>query len=344
MKIGLVQPFWFVVGVIAPLGCAASTQDGGFQDGGGPPVGDDSGGPFGDDGSLVGDDAGSFGDDATGPSNDCVKAASDYIYLVSDQNDMYTFYPPTLALNKLGPLNCPGEVTPPTGNNDGVNSMAVDRHAIAWVNFNDGKVFKVDVTKSSLPCTDSGFVPGQAGFTPQLGMGFATVSATNHNETLYVSDNDGIGGAGVPGGGKGLGTLDVTSMTMTPVHGWGTPLTGANAELTGTGDGKLYGFFTPAMTATDPSSLAEITKASAAVSSVQTLSTINNSNGGYAFSFWGGDFWFYTAYDPGTGGNVTTSITHYVTATKTATVVKPNIGYVVVGAGVSTCAPVMPPK
>src|SRR5207245_1977203 len=117
-----------------------------------------------------------------------------------------------------------------------------------------------------------------------------------------------------------------------------TPVDGYNAELTGTGDGRLFGFFTTA-----PSDLGQINKTTAAVTNVAPLSSINNSEGGYAFSFWGGDFHFYTAFPTTADTNATTSITHYVTATKTATVVKKNIGYTIVGAGVSTCAPTKKP-
>jgi hypothetical protein len=296
-----------------------------------------------DDASLDGggQQDGDFGKPpVTNDSGTCNEAAGKFIYLVSDQNALYSFDPPTLALNKLGTLDCPGEMSPPNPDSGegGVNSMAVDRHATAWVNFNDGKIFKVDTTDSALPCVDAKYKSGQGGFTPQLGMGFATASATDHTETLYVSDNGGPGGVGTPGGGLGLGKLDLSTMKMKTVGAWSSPLAGYNAELTGTGDGKLFGFFT-----TTPSNLAQIDPTNAKISGASSLSTVHNSDGGYAFSFWGGDFWFYTAFPTDAEPNPTTSITHYVTATKTATVVKKDIGYTIVGAGVSTCAPTKPP-
>ena len=72
--------------------------------------------------------------------------------------------------------------------------MAVDRQAIAWVNFNDGKIFKVDTTQTDPPLYGHGVRSRPGGFTPQLGMGFVTVSAANHAESLYViSGNTGPG-------------------------------------------------------------------------------------------------------------------------------------------------------
>jgi hypothetical protein len=331
------------------LGCGSSDAPSTFN----PQGDDDSGivllqdggkgkGVTGLEGGLGGVD-GSGGDDDGGPT-DCAPGAGKFIYVVSDQNELYTFdptlFPKANAFVDLGALHCPGEVTPPDPNNatEGVNSMAVDRQAIAWVNFADGKIFKVDTTQSSLPCTDTHYVSGQGNFTPQLGMGFATASKTDHTETLYVSDNTGPGGQGVTGGGLGLGTIDTQTMTMTVIGPWGSPVTGYNAELSGTGDGRLYGFFT-----TTPSDLGEIDKASGNLLGTPTvLSSVQNSNGGYAFSFWGGDFWFYTAYDPTGNANVTTTVTHYVSADAGSSTM-PNIGFTIVGAGSSTCVPFIPP-
>jgi hypothetical protein len=300
--------------------------------------------PSGDAGVFMPptDDGGGGGGDG-----DCPPSAGKYIFVVDDQNVLYTFdptkVPAATAFTSLGTLNCPGELISEDG---GVNSMAVDRQAVAWVNFNDGKIFKVDTTQTTLPCTDTGFVPGQGGFTPQLGMGFVTVSATNHAESLYVSDNTGPGGtcpsmATTPGAGctgLGLGLINTSSMTMTPVGAWSAPLAGYNAELSGTGGGILYGFFT-----TTPSSLATIDTSGAAVSNVISLGSVNNSTGGYAFSFWGGDFWIYTAFSSDPNASPTTSVTHYVSADGGIGVPMSNIGFTIVGAGSSTCVPIVPP-
>jgi hypothetical protein len=171
-------------------------------------------------------------------------------------------------------------------------------------------------------------------------MGFATDEKGGHTESLYVSDNAGPGGvggindAGTPGAGKGVAKLDLTTMQMTRLQP-GTytgPNAGFNAELTGTGDADLYGFFT-----TSPGGLAKIDKTTGATPMTTSLPTINASTGGYAFSFWGGDFWFYTA--PVTNSTVS----HYQTSTGAITVSE-MLTFTIVGAGVSTCAPTVPPQ
>jgi hypothetical protein len=63
----------------------------------------------------------------------------------------------------------------------------------------------------------------------------------------------------------------------------------------------------------------------------------------FAFSFWGGDFYFYTATS--TAANKTTNVTRY--SPKDGAIDKAymqNIGFHIVGAGVSTCAPTTQPK
>jgi hypothetical protein len=111
---------------------------------------------------------------------------------------------------------------------------------------------------------------------------------------------------------------------------------GGRCELTGTGDARLFGFFT-----TMPAHVAEIQKASGATPAATDLSMVDASVGGYAFSFWGGSFWFYTASDTDT-----TKVTRYDPTSNPAvtTVVAPMLDFTIVGAGVSTCAPlVFPP-
>ncbi len=66
------------------------------------------------------------------------------------------------------------------------------------------------------------------------------------------------------------------------------------------------------------------------------MSAVNASVGGYAFSFWGGDFYFYTAPTD------QTIVTHLSSATGTTTNASP-LTFTIVGAGVSTCAPTVPP-
>ena len=69
---------------------------------------------------------------------DCPDAGSTLIYVLSGENDLYSFYPPTLAFTSIGMLDCPD----PSG--AGPFSMAVDRRGIAYSVFTDGNLFRVD--------------------------------------------------------------------------------------------------------------------------------------------------------------------------------------------------------
>ena len=137
--------------------------------------------------------------------------------------------------------------------------------------------------------------------------------------------------------GKGLAKIDSASLELTPVGDFTAPLTGKAAELTGTGDGKLYGFFT-----TSPATLAQIDKKTGAVMSTRALTGVDVGDA-WAFSFYGGDFWFYTAPSETKVPGSTSSVTRLRMSTdKSISVVKKNIGFRIVGAGVSTCVPLNP--
>src|SRR5262249_58120225 len=101
------------------------------------------------------------------------------VYWITDTNVLYSFAPNLLKYTMIGTVNCPG------GGN--VNSMAVDRQGTAWVNYDTGNIYKVSTKDAS--CTTTTFMPGQAGFTAALGMGFSSNAPGSKEETLFVSDN-----------------------------------------------------------------------------------------------------------------------------------------------------------
>jgi hypothetical protein len=320
-------------------GCG-SDKGSGFGDAGGSFFGGSGGGSGGSgsggSGSGGSGSGGLGGDGGTLPTSDCAPGAAQFIYVVSDMNTLYTFdptkFPSAQAFTAVGTVPCV-----PTGSY--VNSMAIDRQATAYINFHDGSVVKM-TTSPPLQCMPTGFMAGQSGFTNDLGMGFVSDQAGSMNETLYVSDNGGPLGnctQTTPSSGcmgLGLGKLDIGSWTLTPVGPYTSTAAGYNAELTGTGAGDLFGFFT-----TTPSSYGRIDKTNGHTDSpAPTVETsVNVAMGGYAFSFWGGDFYFYTAP---TGNTVPQHLN-----TRTATVTAGDmLSFVIVGAGVSTCAPIIPPQ
>jgi hypothetical protein len=305
------------VALFAALGCS-SASGGGGGGGGGFGTGATGGMAFG--GGSGGGSGGvvlTGGTGGTGGGNVGCSAESQYVYVLDSDAMLHKFDPPTLAFSPVGKLNCPA------GFLDTPFSMAVDRNANAWVVYTNGTLFKVD-TKSAA-CTPTSFVPGQAGFVT-FGMGFSTEGAGSTKDTLFVSQSDFLGGT------TGLATIDTTSLVLTPV-GMYDQMT-ARAELTGTGDGRLFGAFEGA-----PYVVAEIDKSSAKILSQAPQSQIQAAPGGsnFAFAFWGGSFWLFVG--PGTSTDV------FQYDPKAGSTVKHKTeSFAIVGAGVSTCAPIEPPK
>jgi hypothetical protein len=274
---------------------------------------------------LGGDDGGTTGPLGEGGAMDCTEAAK-LVYVVDDTRTLHSFDPASLTFKAIGkpPLNCP------TLANDFPNSMAVQRDGTAWVNYESGALFRVSTADGT--CTATKFVPSQHGFK-NFGMAFSTDSTDGGSgaEALYV--------AGIvtyadrrPPTGLGLAKIDLDTLTLTPIGDFSGSLAGLPAELTGTGDGRLFGFFT-----TDPATLAEIDKTTGATSTPKPLSGVATGTA-WAFSFWGGDFWFYTASYP-----ATSDVTRlkYATDNSLGNVLS-QIGFRIDGAGVSTCAPTTP--
>ena len=304
------------MGVLALVACSSASSGSGSGSGG-------AGGGIsfgGSGGSSAGGSAagGSGGMVLTGGSGGGTSAAcsaeSQFVYVLDSGANLYKFDPPQLSFAPIGMLNCPAGGTP--------FSMAVDRNANAWVVYTNGSLFKVDTKTAG--CTPTLFKPGQAGFVT-FGMGFSTDGPGSAKDTLFVSQIDLLGGT------TGLGVIDTQSLVLTPVGMYDQ--LDARAELTGTGDGKLFGAFEG-----NPWVVAQIDKSNAKILSQAQQTQITSSPGGsnFAFAFWGGSFWLFIG--PGTS----TDVYQYDPAAK-STVKKKTESFAIVGAGVSTCAPIKPP-
>jgi hypothetical protein len=250
------------------------------------------------------------------PINICPDAGSTLIYLITTQSVLMSFYPPTATFMQIGTINCPD----PAGTNP--FSMAVDRTSgLAYVEYQSGNLYRVTTT-SPPKCTPTPFIPGQGGYPQQFGMGFsANAVDASTPETLYVSGDQGGVGAG-PGI---LASIDTTTFRLTQIGQFNPIISGV--ELTGTGSGELFAFYT----ASGGSAIGQIDRATAQVVGQANLTGLTMGNG-WAFAFWGGDFYTFTA--PG-GGSV---VTRYRPSDGSIVQVA-QTNLTVVGAGVSTCAP-----
>jgi len=249
---------------------------------------------------------------------DCPDPSTTFIYLVSASNDLISFSPPTSTFKTIGKIDCPiadPEATP--------FSMAVDRSGAAYILFSDGDLFKVS-TKTAA-CAATPYVSGQNGYVT-FGMGFATRDL-GPDENLYIAGNS-IN----PSGALGLATIDTQTFNVARVGDFTPPLN--NAELTGTGDGRLFAFYS-AGTTENPASgtyIAEIDKASGRVVGQDFIAEVDQGDA-WAFAYWGGEFYNFTG-----NGDGTSRVTKYNANTHTLTNVAVS-NERIVGAGVSTCAP-----
>jgi hypothetical protein len=108
-----------------------------------------------------------------------------------------------------------------------------------------------------------------------------------------------------------------------------------NPELTGTGNAELWGWF-PDANAPRVEQLDKTTGA-AIKTYKDTLTSLKGMPSAWAFAFWGGDFWVFLAKDAETSTTVY-QIDGMTGALKGNT---PTGNRLIVGAGVSTCAPVV---
>jgi hypothetical protein len=289
------------------------------SDGGADAIADAEGGPPGDGGPA-----------------DCAPGLAQVVYVISDMNDLYTFdptkFPSGGAFNPVGTVPC-------VPNGEYVNAMAIDRHGTLYLDFSGGSIATMPTTLP-LKCTPQPYLYGQAGFTNALQMAFSADSQGSSAETLYVSDMGGPLGVcsqPMPGPGctgRGLGKLDVNTWNLTALGAFTGTASGYNALLAGTGNGDLYGMFT-----TTPPSYGPIDKTNGHTNPPlpQVLSSVSFGTGGYAWAFWGGDFYFFTA----PSGNTVPQ--HLATSTGMVTS-GVMLSFVVVAAASSTCAPLHPPQ
>jgi hypothetical protein len=238
---------------------------------------------------------------------------------------LYKFLPATKALSMVGVVQCPTTGQP--------FAMSVDRNANAWALYDSGQIFKLDTKTAG--CSQTGYLPGQQGFST-FGMGFVSDSQNMGTETLFVTQAD------ISLSDDQLGAIDTTksppSISLVGHYNGGmgvaSPIVGP-ADATGTGDGRLFGFFR-----TTPPQIAQIDPTNAKILGVGALPGVSIGSA-WAFAFWGGTFWLFT-WD---GFSATGSkLQQYDPTTQMVTTVSTGLGVVVVGAGVSTCAPLVPPK
>ena len=272
----------------------------------------------------------------------CPEGSTDLVYVLDDKNHLHSFDPRKLAMGTgafvdLGELKCAHSRWPIDGSDADVTpmSMSVDREGNAWVHYTSGEIFKVPVEHLD-QCVQTHYTPGQAGMD-LFGMGFVTDAQGSSTEHLFIAGGDLYAS---PGGD--LATIDpavapphATKVGRLANQGERSP------ELTGTGGGELWAFVPGVNTAW----VQQLDRATGAFKGNKL--SIPNGLGGlgatpqvkaWAFAQWNGTFYVFATTSP--GDPFPPSSTMRTIDSNGAVMMRlEQMPWVIVGAGVSTCAP-----
>lgn len=261
-----------------------------------------------DAGADAGPDAGSDAGPDGGDDDGCSENAK-LVYVVDHDSTLYRFDPPDEQFYPVGVIDCPSGGSP--------FSMAVSREGIAYVLFtnfytNCIGINAIDIDDAT--CLGlTGFVCDESGYN-RFGMGFATDGPDTEDETLFIGKADTTG--------SDLASVDLDDWSVWPIG----PIYGA-PELTGNALGELWAFFAWA----EPPKVAQLDKENGIDSNSVVLPELAGSSA-FAFAFWGGDFYLFHA----PAGDTTV----YRLSDGVLETYMSDTGVEIVGAGVSTCAPV----
>ena len=263
--------------------------------------------------------------------NPCPDAAATLIYVISQTGTLYSYDPPTATFTPIGIVSCPGAgSTMPF-------SMAIDREGTAYVEFADenssppvgANLYRVSTKTAS--CTPTAYNPA-ANDRMTYGMGFVANAGDGGDagETLFIAEQpNGVNAANV------LATIDTTTFAVGIGRTFSSNV--QDAELTGTGDGRLFAYYNQTQ---DPdsnsSAIGQIDPATGQVLGQDAIQL--EQGGGWAFGFWGGAFYVFTA--PLEPSNTHTIVSRFDPVDRLLSKGVASLETdVIVGAGVSTCAP-----
>ncbi len=268
-------------------------------------------------GTVVSPDGGT--PSADGGVDDC-SAEARLVYVVDQNRTLSSFNPRAIGTSdpfvEVGHLGCAAKAGAEPF------SMAVDRNATAWIIYDSGELFTADVRTQPLACVKTSFAP--QGGVAKFGMGFVSNAAGSHDETLFIAGSELTGSLTT----TRFGTLETVPPYRVSVLG---TLAGA-PEISGTGDGKLWAFFPNV----SPPRVAQLSKAGGSTVSAFLAPQLTGAPRAWAFAFWGGDFFLFLERDT----DLSTNVWKLDGQTGALTNVVPMSGRRIVGAGVSTCAPV----
>lgn len=258
----------------------------------------------------------------------CTADGVDLIYTVDRSNNLRSFDPRLVGTGTdpftlIGELDCPAG--PPVSAALGRSpfGMSIDRNGVAWVLYTSGEIFKVSIQDAS--CQNSGYRARQ-GNMDLFGMGFVVDGPGSDSERIFI----GGGNANPQAAGRKLASIDPATLALTPLASLASP-TGYTPELSGTGDGELFGFFPGNLRAY----VQQLDKTTGAPIGDQLA--ITGGLGGlveaWGFAHWGGTFYVFVT------SGIDNSTVRSVDRDGNYQLLLQRLPFQIVGAGVSTCAP-----
>ncbi|MDB4960539.1 MAG: hypothetical protein JWP01_538 [Myxococcales bacterium] len=247
----------------------------------------------------------------------CALQDVELIYVIDDDANLFSFDPkklPADPFHKIAQLSCDPSST--------VNSMAIDRFGIAWLGYHNGNVHRASIIDGR--CAASVGAPSGAPTT--FGMGFVTDGPKATTEKLFVA------GGSVDGKVDKLGTVDTSGSRAAWIPVASLDRNAQHPELTGTGEGRLFAYF--------PSPgrgfVQELDRTTAKpIGTKWVVRGLARHVSAYAFAHWGGVFYVFTTAD----GDSSVHAIHMKDGKQE--LVRDKLPNVIVGAGVSTCAPLL---
>lgn len=263
-------------------------------------------------------------------ADDCADAARS-VYALNDRRELLRFQPAgdQHTFTTIGTLDCPAgpQWTELGGGPARPFSMSVDRSGRAWVLYTSGQIFHVSTADAS--CSAAGWSPGTAGLQ-LFGMGFVADAPGSTAERLFVAGGD----AAEPHRGV-LASIEPATAGATVR----APLPQASfmPELTGTGDAGLFAYYP----GNAGSAIARLDPATAAVVEQWPMPALDGIPIAWAFAHWGGRFYVFVSEHDVATIQTNTQVFRLDPATGHTDLLLSMLPYKIVGAGVSTCAPII---
>ena len=255
-------------------------------------------------------------------------AGADLVYVVDQTYRLLSFNPKENKneFKLIGTLKCPAGPALDGISDSTPFSMSVGRDGTAWVLYTSGEIFSVSTADAS--CKPTTFQVSQQGMD-LFGMGFVTNGNGATDETLHIVGGD----SAIAGTANTYASIDPKTLKVSLL---GNVAVDMNApELTGTGKGELWAYF-PGQSSTK---VARLNKATGASDQEWRLPGLGGSVAAWAFAHWGGRYYIFVTVS-GLIKN-TNKVLLFDPALGTAPTILDNTPYMIVGAGVSTCAPVI---